>query len=110
MGKISDVALTGISGRTYRFGVFPLDADFRNMGAVYVFAHRSVDPSGQERHHPVYVGQTDELGDRLSSHRGWLPVTQNKANCVCIHLDWNERLRTQIESDLIGYYQPPCNN
>lgn len=110
MAKISDTALTGISGRTYRFGVFTLDVNFRNMGAVYVFAHRTMDPLGQERHHPIYIGQTGELGDWLTGHRDWPLLKQKEANCVCVHIDWNENLRAKIENDLIGYYRPPCNN
>ena len=110
MGKISDIALTGLSGRTYRFGVFTLDANFRNMGAVYVFARRSVDPFGQARHHPVYVGQTRKLGDRLSGQRDWPFLRRKRANCVCVHIDWNDDLRARIENDLIGYYHPTWSN
>ena len=110
MGKISDVTLMGISGRTYRFGVFPLDVHFRNMGAVYIFSHRTVDSSGKENHAPVHIGQTGELSDGLSMHKEWPSIKQNEANCVCVHIDWDERLRARIEKDLIGYYSPPCNN
>lgn len=110
MARISDVALSGLSGRTYRFGVFPLDAHFRNMGAVYVFSHRTLDSTGNENHAPVYIGQTGVLSDGLPDHKNRSNIKENKANCVCIHIDWDERLRARIEKDLMVYYNPPGNN
>ena len=110
MTRISDVVLSGLSGRTYRFGVFPLDARFRNMGAVYVFSHRTLDSAGKDNHAPVYIGQTGKLADGLSDHRNRSNIKEHEANCVCIHIDWDEKLRSRIEKDLMVYYDPPGNN
>ncbi|MFC1580641.1 hypothetical protein ACFL4N_06970 [Thermodesulfobacteriota bacterium] len=110
MTRSSDVVLSGLSGRTYRFGVFPLDAHFRNMGAVYVFSHRTLDSTGKETHAPVYIGQTGELSAGLFNHKNRSDIKENEANCLCIHIDWDEMLRAKIEKDLMVFYNPPGNN
>jgi len=109
MDKIADAEFIGAPGIKYSFGVYSLDAKFENFGAVYVFTKRTVK-GGEVTHSLLYIGQTKELYDRITSHEKWPCVQRRDVNCICVHADDDEDSRLKKERDLLYNYDPPCND
>lgn len=109
MAKISDVVLSGHTGR-YTFEVYPTDTTFSPIGAVYVFTNRTVDANGTGSHTLLYIGQTDSLATRIPNHEKWPCAQRNGANCICIHADNGETSRINKETDLRAAHTTPCND
>ncbi len=57
MAKISNMILTGKSGRKYDLIVYTRDTTFKALAAVYVMSKRN--PNGN--HDICYIGQTGDL-------------------------------------------------
>ena len=108
MSRIADAEFTGKSG-SYSFGVYPWGTDFTAIGAVYVITKRTADADTKGTHHFIYLGQTADLSERFDNHHKASCFTKNGANCICIHLEGNEKTRLAIESDLIAGNDTPCN-
>ena len=106
MAKIADVTFTGQSGREYKFGVYPRETTFKDVGGVYVFSKRD----SQRNHTLLYIGQTHSFEERrLAHHEKWECADPLGGNVICTHLENNETQRKAKERDLIDKYQPPCN-
>ena len=78
MAKAGEVSFLGNSRTVYKFGVYTLDTNFTDIGAVYIFC--STNAKGQ--HQPRYVGATGELGHHIQDHSQWLrndPVARSGA-------------------------------
>ena len=110
MSKIGTMTLTGGSGKKYQFNVYPLDTEFKALGAVYYISKRTkkADDTGGT-HEQIYIGETGDLSDRFDNHHKEECFAIYEANCVSIHQESDERTRLDIESDLIDPYDPPCN-
>lgn len=108
MAKVGSITFEGKS-QSYPFEVYDLDADFSEVGGVYVFVRVGTDSMGNRVHYPLYVGQADSLADRLPTHDKWWPILAHGGNLVCIHHDDDEQSRLSKEADLIAAYNPPCN-
>lgn len=109
MAKIGTITFTGSSGKSYTFNVYPIDQELNDVGGVYCITRRYKNSTGGYTHSVVYVGVTGDLSTRFNDHHKDDCFTKNKANCICIHRDDNEDSRFAKESDLIDYYNPPCN-
>ena len=102
MAKIADVTFTGQSGKEYKFGVYPRDTNFKDVGGVYVFSKINDTP--------LYIGQTHSFEDRrLTHHEKWACADPLGGNVICTYRESNETQRKAKERDLIDAYQPPCN-
>ena len=112
MGRIEGVELNieGASNTRYKFDVYTLDTEFQNIGAVYVFTKRTTKVDGTASHAYIYFGETGTLGDRISTHEKWPCVRENDGNCICVHLDNDERTRRDKETDLLRAHDTPCND
>lgn len=100
MASIGNISAQGSSRTQYNFALYPIDTDFKPLGGVYIFLR------GKE---PVYVGQTGDLSGRFDDHHKAVAIERQGANQIGILLEANERKRLQIESDLLGNYNWPCN-
>ncbi len=109
MAKISDANFTGKSKNSYAFGVYEWGTEFKALGAIYVITKRTVDAGGQGSHTFIYIGQTGDLSERFDNHHKASCFTKNGVNCICVHLESNEKIRLAIESDLIDGNSTPCN-
>jgi len=109
MARISTVIFQGRSGNRYEFDVWPIDQDFNDVGTVYAVTLRSENNQGGYGHDIIYVGQTDDLKARFSSHHKASCFTRHKANCICTHRDNDEDSRLGKESDLVDLHKPVCN-
>lgn len=102
----TSITLTGISGKNYQFDVYPKSLNWNSVPGVYIILKKN--PSGNFG--TIYVGETDNLGERISGHY--------KLNCFerngWTHLgflhekDGNRRLF--IEQDILQKYNWVCND
>jgi hypothetical protein len=110
MAAIGSIDLEGESARVYTFNIYPVDTEFKDIGAVYVFTRAVSNSQGGNVHSILYVGQTSELGTRLSNHHKGDCVERNGANRICVRVTTNQNDRLVIEDDLCKRYQPTCND
>jgi hypothetical protein len=80
MAKLADAAFSGSTGK-YDFEVYPLGADFKNVGAVYIISRRTVDAQGKGTHTFIYIGHTGDLSERFDDHHKAQCFKKNNANC-----------------------------
>lgn len=110
MGKIADATFGGASGKKYGFEVFSTDTSFNDVGAVYIFSKRTTDQQGRGTHDFLYIGETGELGTRISDHEKWSCVLGNEVNAICVHCDDGDKSRLTKETDLRSAHNTPCND
>lgn len=110
MTSIATLTLTGASGAKYDFVVYPFDTKFNSVGAVYAVTRRTAKPDGGGDHAVVYVGETEDLGERFGNHHKTQCFERNRANCICVHRDSGGRSRLAKEADLIKAHKPVCND
>ena len=77
---------------------------------MYVVTNRSNTADGGHRHHPLYVGQTEDLSQPLRQHRKADSFLEYGANCVCLLSDVSQESRLAKKQDLIAAFQPVCND
>ena len=110
MPKLGTVTFTGASGTEYDFNVYPLETEFKKMGAVYFFTKRTKKSDGGYTHcKRIYVGETEDLSERFDNHHKMPCIERHGANCICTHRESSESKRLEIEQDLIDGYDPVCN-
>jgi len=100
--SITHITLRGKSGASYDFDVYPWGQEFRPVGGVYVVLKSASDGI-------IYIGQTADLSERFDAHHKAACFTRYGKTHIGVHPDESEQRRLAIESDLIAYYNPPCN-
>ncbi len=109
MAKLGNIEIAGKSGAKYSFGIYPYETEWKEIGAVYVVTKRTAKPDGSGTHSFIYVGQTDNLKERHTSHHKADCFERNNANCLCVHVEGVEKTRRAIEADLLAARNWPCN-
>ena len=107
MHTVQTVYFHGVSGTKYDFQVFDVSVRrmFKNVPAIYAFLVKK----STGRFGVLYIGQSEELGNRLTNHNKW-EMVQRKG---CTHIGvmpLNKDKLDHVERDLIKYYLPPCND
>ena len=111
MTKLGTLTLTGQSGQTYNFDVYPSDASWNSgIACVYYISKRTKKSDGTGSHNAIYVGETEDLKDRLANHHKQQCFDSNGYNAVSIHQESNSQSRLSVESDLIASHDLPCND
>ena len=100
-----EVTWYGKSGTGYSFKVCGLDAKWKDIGGVYIFAKVVGDKWSS-----IYIGQTSSFKDRLTaSHEKWdCAVGVYGATHIHARVETNEDRRLLIESDLIAIRKQMC--
>jgi hypothetical protein len=109
MAAIGSLTLTGASGASYTFQIFPWNTTFNPVAAVYVVTKRLPAENGDFRHDVLYVGETGSLSERFASHHKADAMERRQANCINVLQERNAEVRLRIEADLIASHNPPCN-
>ena len=104
MPIIDTVTFPSHSGNKYTFTAYTTDTVFLQVGAVYIFT-KQVNNSYTR----LYIGQTDNLDQRISNHEKWPCVRLHGANSICVLEESGAFSRLQIEQDLIALGNPLCN-
>jgi len=110
LAKISTMTTKGESGKTYSFGVYPMDQSFREIGGIYIITERFKNKEGQYRHRFIYIGQTEDFSTRFDNHHKSDCFAEHNATCICTLVEGDEDNRFAIETDLIRQHAPPCND
>ncbi len=97
----------GHSGKTYQYEVYPLDATFRPLPGLYIYAGQAEDGSWV----PVYIAQTRDLHQRLEGHVRMDDAITNGASHLHAHYcSAGQAARCSEEHDLILCWHPACND
>ena len=97
----------GQSGKEYQFEIFPMDATFKALPGVYVYAKQLSDGDWS----PVYISQTRDLHQRLEGHVTLQDAIEHGATHIHAHYsDVGHGARCSEEQDLIHRWQPECND
>ena len=104
---ISSAVFRGEKNR-YDFTVFPLDAVFENVPAIYIISRRVVDKSKKAHHALVCIGQTESLLDELKKHKKDKRTKKFAANSISLLREENENRRLKIETDLKAAHAIRC--
>lgn len=96
----------GKSGTQYQYWIYPIDTSFKEAAGNYIFAKQTKP----EYWAPCYIGQTENLNQRLGNHEKEACAKRNGATHIHVHANsGGEQARKKEEKDLIFKWQPPCN-
>ena len=96
----------GASGKEYKYWIHPIGTSFEDKPGNYIFAKETAP----DRWTPIYIGETDSLKDRLSSHEKMPCVRRYGGTHVHVHTSSADAtIRRDEESDLLDKWDPPCN-
>jgi len=111
MAKLGTIELKGASGTMYSFNMYEIGTDWKdNFPCVYYISKRILKQSGSTTHNGIYVGETEDLKERHSSHHKQTCFDKYGCNCISVHHEPNSRTRLQIEQDLVKGMNLPCND
>ena len=98
----------GVSGRAYRYFVYPLGTSLKRVPGNYIYARQ--DSYG--RWVAIYVGETGDLSERdLDTHHQRSCIIRNGATHIHAHeSSANRHTRLDEETDLRQALNPPCND
>lgn len=97
---------TGKSGKQYQYWIYPIGTNFKEVAGNYIFA-KETQPG---RWLPCYIGQAENLNNRLGNHEKEACAKRHGATHIHVHTNSaGEAARLAEEKDLIQYWQPPCN-
>jgi len=105
--KISEAVFRG-KKTNYNFEVFPLEAEFEDVPAIYIISKRINDKFGKGHHRFVCIGQTESVLGDIKKHTKGKCIKQNKANVICILAETEEKNRLRIEADLREAHAIAC--
>lgn len=96
----------GISGNAYQYWIYPIRTAFEEKAGNYIFA-KETKPN---KWSPCYIGQTENLNQRLGDHEKEACAKRYGATHIHAHLNSGEEsIRKAEEKDLILKWKPPCN-
>ena len=100
------IQLVGASGSSWQFESYPTSTSWNHVPCVYVVARLTPE----RRYAILYVGETEDIADRLSNHHKAQCFRRNGCTHILVHQERSERTRRLIEADLIRNYGPACND
>ena len=106
MTQTATINLTGASGATYTFQVYPWGTPFNPVGAVYTVLRQESDG----RYTILYIGETGDLSTRFDNHHKQACFDRNRRTHIGVHMESSSARRLQIEADLVRNYNPVCND
>ena len=96
----------GASGKEYNYWIYPIGTTFKESPGNYIFAKET----SSDRYSPIYIGETENLEERLANHEKMSCVKRHGGTHIHAHTSSSEvNVRRAEESDLLGKWDPPCN-
>ena len=95
----------GLSGQRYTYGIYPISETFKAAAGNYIFAKETAPG----RFRPIYIGQTENLNERLENHHKESCARRHGATHIHAHLNSVKADRLREERDLIAMWNPVCN-
>lgn len=87
----------------YIFTHYQLDAEFCDVGAVYIFTREN-----NGNYEPLYIGQTDKLLSCIKQHEKWTDLHRRFVNSICVYYEEDDVTRQQMVENLILVQNPTC--
>ena len=110
MAKLGNITFTGISGKSYRFSVYPLNTKFKDdVAAVYFVTRRYELEDGSTGHEYLFVGGTGNMKAQFADHPKSFGFNKYNANAICLLLEKDPEIRKEIHADLWKKYLPVIN-
>ena len=95
----------------YQFVVYDLNGTAYNGQGVYIFSKGTPNAQGGNNHQFLYIGETDELRDRLGpGHNKWNDALCQGMNYISVYVPFPVESRHNIEKELIQHFKPPLND
>ena len=95
----------GASGRNYTYEVYEIPITPIAAPANYIFARWA-----NNAWYALYIGETQNLADRLQNHEQWPCAQRNGVTHIHVHRGSADRsIRQTEERDLIARWNPICN-
>lgn len=95
----------GKSGKNYTYHVHPIGTTFKKEGGNYIFCKQIANGNWVAQ----YIGQTNDLDERLGDHEKEACAKRNGATHIHAHLNASKVARLAEEKDLIERFNPTCN-
>jgi predicted GIY-YIG superfamily endonuclease len=106
MSEAPTIMWPGQSGKNYKYWIYSFDTSFKEEPGNYIFA-KETRPGYWS---PCYIGQTENLNQRLGDHDKEACAKRHGATHIHAHVNNNgEPARRAEEKDLIQRWKPPCN-
>ena len=107
MSKTETLTVEGLSGTKYKFNIYPIGTNFKDVGGVYTYTKENND----DTHTLLYVGRTESFQDRLGpDHHKYYCVIRNGGTHICTHRNDDEDVQKRIERDILQKHSTPCND
>lgn len=88
------------------YSIYPMDTSFKAIPGNYIFAKKT----SLGKWTPVYIGETDNLAERLPNHEKLPCVKKNGGTHIHVHTtSGGTDARRAEEADLLANFNPPCN-
>ena len=104
MAAFETVRLTGRSGASYPFTVFPYGTPLAAVSGVY-----AVLRDERTTWSVLYIGQTGDLSERFDNHHHAADFAWHRASHLAAIGASTEEQRLAIEADLVQHHAPPIN-
>jgi predicted GIY-YIG superfamily endonuclease len=106
MANVDTCSWPGASGKTYSYHVYPFETKLKAEAGNYIYA-KLVNGKWA----PLYIGETDDLDNRMSTHEKRDCVRRNGVTHVHAHLTPGDRsIRLAEETDIRKNFNTPCND
>jgi predicted GIY-YIG superfamily endonuclease len=97
----------GVSGKSYTYHVHPIETALKAEAGNYIYA--KLNQQGQWE--PLYIGETDDLDQRVTTHEKRECVRRNGGTHIHAHLTLGDRsVRLNEETDIRSNFTTPCND
>lgn len=106
MSLLTTIALTGKSGTSYKFNVYPITEECPSESGIYFFGNFNKIANTISI---IYIGKAESFQSRFYNHHKDECVKNNGGNVICLMQVKNESERTKIEDDLLKAYPTKCN-
>lgn len=93
------------NGQNLEFGVYQYQDQWNPVAGIYMFFRQELNNS----YTPLYIGQAQNLKDRLAHHEQWRPAVQIGGSVVLAVAVPLQANRDLFERQLIQHYQQPLN-
>lgn len=101
--KIDTLVVEDSHGYEYDFGLYSKDTQFKNVSAIYIFVKLQ---NGE--YNPLYIGQSTELGTRLSNHEKKAELVRAGFTHYLVR-QFDESQLDEKEKSFIQQYSPEFN-
>ena len=98
------ITWTTPKGNRYEYTPYAIGTKFNNVGGNYVYAYQK-----QNSWYATYIGQTNDLGARLSNHEKQACAVKNGATHILVRTNGSEASRLTEEAEMIALCKPVCN-